>query len=156
MLGNYIFYRNITAGGGGGKHKGPRFDLIWYDGVFRLMKAFHAPDTDHIRTCALDIGAHAVKEIGKIHHMRLLCRIFNNGHSIRHGCGHHNIDGCAHADYVHIEMAALQLLGLRNDQAVFNAHIRTKSLEALDMLINGAASDVAAARKSDLCFIVFA
>lgn len=34
--------------------------------------------------------------------------------------------------------------------------IGTQSLEALDMLINGAASDVAAAGKSDLCFIVFA
>ena len=73
-----------------------------------------------------------------------------------HGGCHHDIDGGTHTDHIHIDMIALQMSCLSDDQSVLNTHIRSQSLEALDMLVNGPAADVAAAGKSHLGFFIFA
>ena len=77
-------------------HKRACLNLIRNNGIFRAMQLLHAFDTDHICTCALDIGTHAVQKIGKINDMRFLCRILDNGLTFCHHSSHHDIDGSAY------------------------------------------------------------
>ena len=60
MLRNHVFDRHIAVCRSGSKHKRAGFDLIRDDRIFRLMQSLYTTDPDHIRTCALDIGSHAV------------------------------------------------------------------------------------------------
>ena len=77
-----------------------------------LMKLCHTLDTDHIGACSLDVGSHAVQEVGHIYHVRLFGCILNDRVACCHGRGHHDIDGSANRYDVQIDMAASQILRL--------------------------------------------
>lgn len=78
MLGDHIFDHNVPLGHCRCKHKGSGLDLVRDDGIITPLSLL-TPLIDHIRTCTLDVGAHTVQKIGKIHYMGLLGCIFNNG-----------------------------------------------------------------------------
>ena len=51
-------------------------------------------------------------------------------------------------------MAAPQMLGLCLDQAVLNDHLRTQSPKSLDVLVHGAAPDIAASGQNHLRMLI--
>ena len=121
------------------------------------MKLLHAFDTDHIGTGALDAGSHAVEEVGKIHNMRLLRRILNDGIALGKCSRHDHVNGCTHRHHIHIDMASEQLVGLRNHHAGrCHPYIGSERTESLYVLINRAQPDIAAARKCYLRLLVLA
>ena len=60
MLRNDILDCHITLCGCCCKHECTGLNLIRNHGIFCLVKLFHTADTDDIRSCALNIGSHAV------------------------------------------------------------------------------------------------
>ena len=121
------------------------------------MQLLHTLDTDDIGTGTLDAGSHAVQEVGKIHNMRLLRRILNDGIAPgKRGC-HDHVNGCPHRYHIHIDMASEQLVCLRNHHAGrCHPNIGSKRAEPLDVLINRTQSDITAARKRHLRLLVLA
>ena len=114
------------------------------------MEPLYAADTDDVRTCSLDIRAHAVQEVRHVYHMGLLGRVLNDGISFRHSGRHHNVDGGSHGNHIQINMASAQSLRLRHNKSILNLYVSAQSAETLQVLINGSASDIAAARKGNL------
>ena len=93
MLRNHVFHHDIALGGCCGKHKGSCLDLVRNDRVLRAMKLLHSADTDHIGSCTLDVGSHAVQEVCHINNMRLTGGVLDDRIALCHGSCHHNIDG---------------------------------------------------------------
>ena len=119
------------------------------------MKLRHAFDPDHIRSCTLDIGAHAVKHIGHINHMRLLRRILQDRIPLGKGRCQHNIDGRTDRNHVKINMTAAKMIRIHNYHAMVDLRSCTKTTEALQVLVNRTASDVTAAGQRDLRLFIF-
>ena len=155
VLGNYIFNHNIPSGSRCRAHKGTGLNLIRDNGIFRTVKPFHATNTDGIRSCALNIGSHAVKEVRHIYDMRLLGCIFKDGLSLCHGRRHHDIDGGSHRNHIQINVACHQINGVSNHCPALDLHIRSQRPKSLYMLVNGTASDIAASRKRNLGALIF-
>ena len=155
MLRNHIFHRHIALGHCRCEHKRTGFDLIGNHGILCAMQMGNTLDTDHIRTGTLDIGSHAVQEVRQIHHMRFLGRVLDNRGAFRHYRSHHDIDGSADTDHIHINMAAAQMLRLCLDQAMLDLHVRAQSTEALNMLVNGTAADITSTGKCHFRMLVF-
>ena len=150
MLRNNITDRNITTRSSCRKHKRTSLDLIRNDRILRTMKLLNTTDTDHIRTGTLDIRTHAVQEVRHINNMRLPCSILNDRTTSRHRSSHHNIDGSAYRNHIQEDMAAMKILRLRNDRTMTDIHIRAKSTETFQMLIDRSAADITSTRKRNL------
>ena len=118
------------------------------------MKLLHADDPDHIGTGTLDVGSHAVEEVGHIHHVRFTRAVFDDRASLCHGRRHHNVDGRANGYGIQIDMASPQMLRHRTDRAVADGHLCTERLEALQVQIDRPAADIAAAREGNLGLLV--
>ena len=54
---------------------------------------------------ALDVRAHGVEEVGQIHDVGLLGRVFDDGGALCQHGGHHDVHGGAHGDNVQIDVA---------------------------------------------------
>ena len=119
------------------------------------MQLFHAADTDHIRTGALDIGSHTVQEIGHIYYMRLPGTVLNDRIPVRHGCRHHNVDGSSDGYCIQINVAASQLFRLCADSAVADADSGSQRFKSFQMKVNGSAADITSARQRNFCLLIF-
>ena len=78
--------------------------------------------------------------------MRFLRGIFNGRHAVRHACGKHDIDCCAHACLVQINRRTFQMLRTRFDYTVFFRHHGAQRAETFQMQIYRAFAEIAAAR----------
>src|SRR5262249_45470421 len=56
--------------------------------VFCAVQFRHTFDDESSRSSPLDLGSHLVKEVGQVHHLRLLGRAFNNCDTIRQNRSH--------------------------------------------------------------------
>ena len=130
------------------KHECTGLDLVRNDRIIRPVQLLNALDADHIGARALDAGAHAVEEVGRVDNVRLLGGILNDRHTLCHDGCHHDIDGRAHRDDVHVDMGSAKHIRLGYDHSGRRkAHIRAQCPEALDVLIDRTQSDITAAGK---------
>ena len=131
---------------GHGSHIGTGLDLVGDDAVGAAGELFHAADADGVGARALDIRAHGVQEVGKVHNMGLLGGVFNGGGAVGQSRGHHDVHGGTYADHVQIHGSPGQTatLGHGLDQIPLG-DLRTHGAEALDMLVDGSDAEVAAA-----------
>ncbi len=113
----------------------------------------HPPDLDDIGAGAHDGGAHGVEEVGQINDVWLPGGVFDDGGTLCHGGGQHDVHGGAHRDYIQIDGGALHpaFPGHGIDEAAADLHIGPHGGETLDVLVNGAAAEVTAAGKGHLC-----
>ena len=66
--------------------------------------------------------------------------------------GDHNVHGCAHGDNVQIDPAAVErLFGGGNDITADDLYISAHDIKTLDMLVNGADAEIAAAGHGNRC-----
>ncbi len=156
MLGNDIFYHDITLCRSGCKHKGPRLNLIRNNRVLCLVKLLHTADTNNIRTCTFDIGSHTVQEIRNVYDMWLPRAVLNNRISIRHRSRHHDIDRRPHRNGVKENMTAVQMICLCNNKSVPDRNLGAKRLKAFQVKVDRSAADVTSSRKRNLRLFVFA
>ena len=148
MLGDDVAELHRAAAGGHGGHIGPGLDLVGDDGVGPAPEAVHPPDLDDVGARAHDVGPHGVEEIGQIDYMGLFCGVFDNGHALGQGGGHHDVDGSPHGDLVQEDAGALDAAsrGLGHDEAALGVHLGPQGFEALQVLVDGpGAAEVAAA-----------
>ena len=106
MLGDDVFHQHLTAGGGHGRHVGSGLDLVGDDGIGAAGEPLHAADFDGVGSGAPDVPAHGVEEVGQIHDVGLLGRVFNHGVPLCQNRGHHDIHGGAHGDHIQIDIGA--------------------------------------------------
>ena len=120
------------------------------------MKFLHTDDTNYIGSCATNVSAHTVQEIGHIHDVGFLCSIFNDRLPLCHRSCHHNVDGSSYRNLIQINMGSGQMLCLCPYQSMGNFHGRPHGTKSFDMQVDGAASDITASRKGNLRLFVFA
>ena len=147
MLGDDVLQQQLTAGGGHCGHIGAGLDLVGNDAVGAAGETLHAPDLDGVSAGALDVRAHGVQEVGQIHDVGLLGGVFNGGDAVGQRGGHHDVHGSAHGNNVQIYRGAGEpaIFGGGVDKAALHGHLGTHGGEALDMLVDGADAEVAAA-----------
>ena len=64
MLGNNILHQHLAAGGRYSRHIGSRLNLVGDDRIAAASKPLHTVNFNGIGTCAPDVGAHRVEEVG--------------------------------------------------------------------------------------------
>ena len=156
MLGDDILDRDVSSGRRSGEHICSRLDLIRNDRIVRSVQAADAFNTDHVRSCALDPGTHAVEEVCKINDVGFLGRIFDRSASLRHDRCHDDVDGRAYGNYVHVDVGSDKSVRPGVNSARCQSYCRSESPEALDVLINRAKPDIAAARQRNARLLVLA
>jgi len=77
--------------------------------------------------------------------MGLLGTVFQNGLTLGHDSGEHTVHGSAHAHLIKEDMSAVQLVGVDGDHAVVHTVLCAQSAEHLQVLVDGAGAEVAAA-----------
>ena len=147
VLGDDVLQQQLTAGGGHGRHIRSGLDLVGDDAVGAAGEPLHAADLDGVGAGTLDVRAHGVEEVGQIHDVGLLGRVFDGGGALCQHGGHHDVHGGAHGDNVQIDGRTRQTAapGGGVDEAALHGHIRAHGGKALDMLVDGADTEVAAA-----------
>ena len=147
MFGDDVLDKHVAARGRDGRHIGARLDLVRNDGVAAAVQAADAANFDDVGTRARDLRAHGVQEVRQIDDVRFLCGVLDNGRAVRQDCADHDVHGRADGDDVEIDTAARQAVcrGGGADEAILEVNGGTDGLEALDVLVDGARAEVAAA-----------
>jgi hypothetical protein len=153
MLGDDVLDEHVPADGRGGRHVGAGLDLVGDDGIGAAAQLAHAADLDDVGARAGDLRAHGVEEVGEVDDMGLLRAVFDDREAAREHRGEQDVHGRADGDDVEIHMAAGQTaLGrVGADIAAGLLDGGAHGLEALDVLVDGADAEVAAARHGDAC-----
>ena len=148
--GNDVVNHNIPMGSSRGDHECASLNLIRNDCIGAAVQLPPAENADYIRASALYGGAHHVEEVGHVYHMRLFCCIGDDRLPLCADGGEHDVDCCAYADHVQVDLCTDELLCMRLYHAALDYNICTKRAHALDVLIDGALADGAAAGQGDL------
>ena len=156
MLGDDILYNDISLCGCCRHHECSRLDHIRNDSVCTSVESGNADDTDHVRTCALDIGAHTVQEIGHIDYVRLLGCIFNRCTAYRTGRSHHDIDGSTDRNDIHENVRTCHMMAAGQNRPVLNIDLCADRAETLQMLVDRSASDITSAGKRNFRLVILA
>ena len=147
MPGDHVFHQNLAAGGGGSHHVGAGLDLVGDDGIASAVELIHTVYLDGVGAGAADIRTHGVEEVGQVHNMGLSGGVFNDGAALGQGGCQHDVHGGAYGNLVQIDPRAVETAvpGVGIDKAVFHVHIGAQGGHALDVLVDGAHAEVAAA-----------
>ena len=145
VLGGDVLHQHIAAGGRCSHHVAAGLDLVGDDAVGAAVHLLNAAHLDDIGACAAHISAAHIQEVGQIDHMGLLGTVFQNGLTLGHDSGEHTVHGSAHAHLIKEDMSAVQLVGVDGDHAVVHTVLCAQSAEHLQVLVDGAGAEVAAA-----------
>ena len=74
------------------------------------MKVWNPLTGNNISSCSADVRSHIVQESCHINDFWLPRCIFNNGPTFGLDSSQHRVDGSTHADRIHINASAFQLL----------------------------------------------
>ena len=145
VLGGDVLHQHIAAGGRCSHHVAAGLDLVGDDAVGAAVHLLDAAHLDDIGACAAHISAAHIQEVGQIDHMGLLGTVFQNGLTLGHDSGEHTVHGSTHAHLIKEDMSAVQLVGVDGDHAVVHTVLCAQSAEHLQVLVDGAGAEVAAA-----------
>ena len=124
------------------------------------MHTGNAADLDNVGTCASYVSSHGVEEVSEVNDMRFLCRVFDDGQTLRAARGEHDVHGRADGYHVEVNVCSDKTLffgaGRFDDSAVDKSCFSAESLKALEVLVDRADAEVAAAGQGNLCLAVFA
>src|SRR5437762_1118178 len=111
---------DYTVGDGGGHHEGAGLDTIGDDGPLAAVKLLNALDGDSRRALTRDPGPAGVEVVGQVNDFRLARRGLDDGRTLGHGCGHHDVTYAQHARpewSAQEHLAALELFGFQMNVA---------------------------------------
>ena len=137
-----------------GDKKGAGFNAIRQHRVICATEPLDAFDNDRSRARTRDLCAHADQAIGQIDDFGLLRGVFDDRGALGKYGSHHQVFGSGHGDQIKHDARALEALGARLDVAVLDTNLGTQRLQALDMQIDRARTDRAAAWQGNLSLAV--
>ncbi len=107
-----------------------------------------AIDLDDVRARTADLRTHDVEIVREIDDFRLLRRVFEDGLTLSHRSGHEDVLRRANTREIEVDACALEALGRRClDEAMADFDFRAERLEALEVQVDRARADGAAARQ---------
>src|SRR4051812_9899467 len=122
-------------------------DAVGHDAVLHRSQTVHTLYFDRRRTNAIDLRAHRCQHGGEIHDLRLAGRVVDHGCALREDRGHQQVLGRANAGKVEPDHRTGQpLRHTRVQETVLPLDDCTESLEAGDMHVEAAMTDVVATR----------
>ena len=150
MLADRVLDEHITARHRRRDHVRPRLDAIRDDRIVRRAQFRHAVNLDAIRSRTADARPHHIEIVREINDLRLERRILKNRLSLGAGRRHHHI--LRRPDTREIEVDARPLEPVRRtrvNRALRDLDLRPECLKALEMQIDRARPNGAAARQGD-------
>src|SRR4029077_12073286 len=124
-------------------------DAVGNDAVLRAFQLAHAFYADRGCACAFDASSHFVEKIGEVGDFGFAGAILEDGLAFRQSCGHQEIFGAGDGDLVEDDLCAFQAVGFGFDVTVLLRDLGAELLESLDVEIDGARSNRAAAGERD-------
>ena len=144
---------DFAAGERGGDGVGAGFDAVRHHGIFAATQALNAVDDDLGRAKPRDLGAHRDQEAAEVFSLRFARRVLEDRAPLRQRRGGEQIFGGADRSARHGEGRAFEALaGTGDDIAVFEIDAGAHRLETLDVKIDRAGADGAAAGQRNLRF----
>ena len=150
MLGDDVVQRHIALGDGRADHIAAGLDLIRDDRILAAVQFGHAVDLDHIGAGAAHIRAHHIQEVGQIDDMRFTGHIFEHRGAFGQHRRQHGVHRRADRDGIKEHMRTVQRARLDMDLAVLDRILRPQRGKRLEVLVDGARAQVAAARHRHL------
>ena len=152
VLRDDVFDQHVAADCGGSGHIRARLDLVGDDGIAAAVQRLDAAHLDDVGARAGDLRAHGVQEVREVDDVRLLGAVFDDRHAAAQNCRKQDVHRRADGDDIKIDVAAAQpaLRGVGADIAAGLLDHGAHGLEALDVLVDGADAEVAAARHGDM------
>ncbi len=129
------------------REKRPGLDAVGHDRVRRAGQARHAFDRDAVRPRAVDVRPHRSQAAREVDDLRLARGVLEDRGAVGKGCRHHQVLGPRDRDHVEDETHAGEPLRARTHIAVLEIDLGAHRHESLDVLVDGAQPDRAAARK---------
>ena len=116
------------------------------------VQALDAFDDDAVGAVALDVCAHLDEQFGQVDDFGLARGVLQYGAALGQHGGHEQVLGAGDGDHVGADRRALQALGARHDEAVFDLDLGAQRGHALDVLVHRTLADAAAAGQRDAHF----
>ena len=151
VLGGDVLHQHIAAGGRCSHHVAAGLDLVGDDAVSAAVHLLDAAHLDDIGACAAHISAAHIQEVGQIDDMGLLGAVLKDGLALCHHGREHPVHGRADAHLIEEDVCAVQLLGVDGDHAVVHAVVCAQCAEHLEVLVDRAGAQIAAAGHGHLC-----
>jgi hypothetical protein len=129
---------------------GAGLDAVGHDAVLRAAERAYAVDADDVGTRAIDPRAHRREAARQVDHLGLARRVLEDRGAFGKRRSHHEILGAGDRDEVHDDARAAQALGGSVHVTVVDRDGRAHGLQALNVLIDGARADGAAAGQGHL------
>ena len=146
-----VLQRHVAAAGRHGAQEGAGLDAVGHHLVLAAAQALHALDANAAAAVAFDLRAHLDEHLGQVDDLGLLRGVFQNGFALGQAGGHEEVLGAGHRDHVGGDARALQARGAvgqaRDHVAVLHVDQGAHGLQALDVLVDRARADGAAARQ---------
>ena len=136
---------HAAAGHGGGNQEGAGLDAVRHHRILGAVQRVDAVDGDDVAAGAFDFGAHGDQAARQVDHFGFARGVFQHGGAFGQRSGHHQVFGAGDGHHVHHDARALQALALGVDVAVLDADLGAHRLQALDVQIDRARADGAAA-----------
>jgi hypothetical protein len=141
---------HVAAGGGRGDHVRAGLDAVADDGVIEGVERVGAVDVDDVGAGAVDARAHLVEHAAELLDLGLARAVHEGGAALREGGGHHEVLGAGHRGDVEHDLGAAKATALGDDVAAAELDLGAHRLQALEVLVDRARSDLAAAWQRDL------
>src|SRR6185312_9893085 len=139
----------VAAGDGGGDEEGAGFDAVGVDAVACAVELRDALDLDGARAGAFDLRAHGVEQSGEVGDLGFARAVLEEGFAVGERGGHEEVFGAGDGDLVEDDVRALEAVGAGFEVAVLLGDGGAHGFEALDVEVDGAAADGAAAGHGD-------
>ncbi len=124
---------------------GASFDPIRNDGVLGPAQGITPLDEQDVGTGTLDGGSHRIEQVGQVDDLRLLRAVAQHRRALGQGGGHHQVLGTGHGFAGKGEVGRVELVRPGLDVAVLEPDLGTHPDQALDVEVDRALADGAAA-----------
>ena len=145
---------DFAAGRSDGHRVGARFDAVGDHRVAGAMQAIDAFDDERARIEAGNFRAHRLETEAEVGDLRLHGGVLEHGRALGQAGGHHQVFGGTDGDEGEVERGAAQATRrFGNHIAAVDLDLRTHGLKALNVQVDGACADGAAAGERHLRFV---
>src|SRR5690242_7694434 len=94
---------------------------------------------------AFDARSHFVQQVSEVHNLRLARSVLEDAFAVGECSCHHQVFGAGDGDLVEDDLRAFKAIATRFYIAVLLGDVRPKALQALEVKVDGASPDSAAA-----------
>src|SRR5215831_3005483 len=152
MVGIAIRHYQVARGDCARDKERACLDAIGMDAIARAMQAGDSLDADRGCASAFDPRAHRGEKGSEISDFGLARAVLHKGFPFGKDCGHEEVFSSGNRDFVEDDVGAFELARARLEVAVFLRDGCAHFLKALDMEVDGTATDRASAGHCDTSY----